>query len=124
MTKGKTMNDERRLQRALSDERKSRREIVDRARSELQAATLTVSELQTADRGLAVQYGALISDPVANWRELRDLEDERRFLKIAIQRAATARESAKEAVKRADLRARDAHAINLAASCSLKVAGR
>lgn len=78
---------------------------------ELQAASGALSELRARDRGLKVRHGALMGDPAAHWEALRDVEDERRFLKVAIQRAATARDTARQAVTRTEQRAQDSLGI-------------
>ena len=115
------MTDEKRLQRALDRERKKRERIAEQARQTLVKAGSVLSELQARDHELETRQKSAMADPADRWLELRDLRDEREYLKISIARAATARADAATARARASQRAQDGMGIRQAAALAVKV---
>ena len=109
------------MKKALSVERKAREKTAQEARQAMVKASEALSELQTHDRALAERHTAAMADPAANWQELRDVEDELRFLKIAIRAAEQARMDEQRAVFRAELREQDAPGIRNAANLAVKL---
>ena len=86
--KTKEQKDQERLEQAIAQERDRRLGIAEQARQAFGEAQAALSRLTQQDQQLKAEHSRLMSDPASHWQRLSDIENQRRFLKQAMDPAA------------------------------------